>query len=198
MGLPATRRLSYTAYLELEQETGVKHEFVAGEVFAMSGGTADHALIASRLILELGVRLRGTPCRPFTSDWKIWLAHADEAVYPDVSVICGPIDRPPHDPNAATNPVLVAEVLSPTTKDRDLGSKARAYHGLPALQHLLLIHADRAQVELQTRAADGTWTLRSFGPGEALPLRALGIDLPVDELYADTEAVGAAAGDGAG
>lgn len=196
MGPPATRRLSSAAHLKLEQETGVKHELVAGEVSAMSGGTADRALAASRLILELGARLRGSPCRPFTSAGKIWLAHADEAVYPDVSVICGPVDRPSLDPNAATHPVLVAEVLSPTTQDRDLGSTARAHHGLPALQHLLLIHADRAQVELQTRAADGTWTPRGFGPGEALPLRALGIDLPVDELSADTEAVGGAAAGG--
>ena len=187
MALPAVRHLSYEEYLDLERETGIKHEYYAGEVVAMAGGTADHALIASRLIGELYAALRGSPCRPFTSDWKIWLESSGRAVYPDVSVICGAIARPLHDANAATNPTLIAEVLSPHTEDHDQGSKAREYRDLPSLQHLLLIDTRRVRVDLQTRQPDGGWTLRAYGPTDTLPLTALGISIPVAELYADTE-----------
>ena len=187
MGLPALRRTTYDEYLDLERRSGQKHEFADGEVFAMAGGTADHALIAMNLGSALRVALRGSPCRPFTSDWKLWLDAANRATYPDVSVICGPIQRPPHDPDAATNPTLIAEVLAPSTEDHDRGTKSRDYRRLPSLQHLLLVDSARVHVELSTRNPDGTWTLREHGPGATIHLPALGLSLTVDALYEDTE-----------
>lgn len=187
MAEPAVRRLSYEEYLELERQTGIKHEFLNGEVVAMAGGSADHALIAINLGSALRVALRGTPCRPFTSDWKLWIDSSNRAAYPDVSVICGPIVRPVHDTDAATNPVLVAEVLSKSNEDQDRGSKARDYRTLPSVQVLLLVDSRRVHVEVQTRNADGSWTLREHGPGGRIELAALDLVLPVDELYADTE-----------
>lgn len=184
---PATRRIGYAEYLALERETGLKHEFLDGEVLAMAGGSADHSLIAMNLGSALRVALRGTPCRPFTSDWKLWLDSARRAAYPDISVFCGPIERPEHDPDAATNPVLVAEVLSPSTEDHDRGTKARDYRGTPSVQVLLLVDSLRVRVEVSTRNPDGSWLLREHGPGGQIDLQALGIVLDVDTLYEDTE-----------
>lgn len=189
MGEPATRHLDYDEYLALERETGLKHEFCEGEVLAMAGGSADHALIALNLGTLVRAALRGGPCRPFGSDWKIWLADAQRAAYPDLSIVCGPIERPPHDPDAATNPVLVAEVISPGTEAHDRGPKARDYRRHGSIQTVLLLDSLRVRVEVQNRNADGSWTLREHGPGERFELPALGIVVEVDALYEDAELV---------
>ncbi len=187
MGEPAFRHLDYEEYLALERETGLKHEYCDGEVLAMAGGSADHALIALNLGTLLRVALRGGPCRPFGSDWKLWLEDSQRAAYPDLSVVCGPIERPPHDPDAATNPVLVAEVLSPSTEAHDRGPKAGDYRRHGSVQTLLLLDSQRVHVEVQTRNADGSWTLRDHGPGGRIELPALGIVVEVDALYEDAE-----------
>lgn len=187
MGLAAEVRIPYEDYLQIERETGIKHEYLEGRIAAMAGGSADHALIALNLGSLLRVALRGGPCRPFPSDWKIWMGEAQRAAYPDLSVICGPIVRPAHDPNSATNPTLVAEVLSPGTEDLDRGSKARDYRSLPTLQVLLFIDSRRVRVESLTRNPDDTWTLRDHGPGGKIELPSLDTSLEVDALYEDVE-----------
>ena len=135
----AVQRLTYADYLALEAESGLRHEFWSGEVWAMTGGSMDHSLLKTAAVMLLGPALRaaGRPCRLLDSDAKLWLGASDMAVYPDLSVVCGPILRPPHDPNAAVNPVLVMEVLSPSTAHRDLGLKRAAYMRVPGLQHTL-------------------------------------------------------------
>lgn len=187
MGLPAQQRVSYADYLALEQQTGHKHEFLDGEVLAMAGGSADHSLIAANLTISLGLQLRGTPCRPFTSDWKIWMEKANRAAYPDLSVICDGIVRPHHDKNAATNPTLVVEVLSPSTEDHDRGTKARDYLDLPSLQALVFVDSTRVRVEVHTRNPDHSWTRRVLGPGATLTLPVPAVAVPVNELYAEVE-----------
>jgi Uma2 family endonuclease len=186
----AAARLSYADYLQLEAESGGKHEFWSGEVWAMGGGSPDHARIALAVAGELHAALKRGPCRSFSSDLKLWLSAADMAVYPDLSVICGPVERPPHDPHAATNPRLVVEVLSPSTRAFDLSAKRLAYQRVDGLAHILFIESERVGVELWTRAEGRAWRVQAFGAGErvALPgLGAEGIELEVDALYLGTE-----------
>jgi Uma2 family endonuclease len=194
----AAARLSYADYLQLEAESGLRHVFWSGEVWAMSGGSADHARIAMAVAGELHAALKRGPCRSFSSDLKLWLGAADMAVYPDLSVICGPVLRPPHDPQAATNPRLVVEVLSPSTRSFDLSAKRMAYQRTEGLEHILFIESERVGVELWTRGAGRAWQVQAFGPGErvALPgLGAEGLELEVDALYLGTELLeGVAAG----
>lgn len=190
MAQPAEKRLTYAEYLELEAETGVKHEFLDGEVLAMSGGSADHALIALSFGSELRFGLRGSGCRPFSSDWKVWIPEALRAAYPDVSVFCGDIVRSEEDENAGLNPVLLAEVLSPSTQDHDRGAKARDYLKIPTLRALALIESQRVEIEVWIRNDDDSWTVRTHRAGGAFTLPVGdGVTLSVDRLYEDTELV---------
>ena len=191
-------RLSYADYLQLEAETGLRHIFWSGEVWAMGGGSLDHALIATTVASLLRSALAPSKCRVLNSDWKLWLSAADLSVYPDLSVICGPVQRPPHDPHAATNPRLVVEVLSPSTRAFDLSAKRTAYQRTEGLAHILFIDSERVGLELWTRGEGRAWQVQAFGPGERVArpgLGAEGLELEVDALYVGAELLeGRAAG----
>jgi len=100
-------------------------------------------------------------------------------------VICGSPAGSPQDRNAATNPTLLAEVLSPSTEGWDRGGKFAHYRHIPTLRYYLLVNVDLVRVELYTREAEGRWVLTDHGPGTQVPLPELGISIDVDELYAD-------------
>lgn len=188
MAEPAQRRVRYDEYLAADAESEGRIELEDGTLFAMGGGTPDHALLAANWIGELHAALRGRPCRPYSSDLRIRVAAADAAFYPDVSVICGPVQPAADDPHAAINPTVVVEVLSPSTQARDRGSKWAAYRHLPSLRHYVLVHAALESVEVFDRNDDGTWTLRILGPGDTVPLGALDAQLPMSALYAGWQA----------
>ena len=98
-------------------------------------------------------------------------------------MICGSPAGSPQDRNAATNPTLLAEVLSPSTEGWDRGGKFAHYRRIPTLQHYLLVSVDQVRVELFTRTADGRWLLSEHGPGTTVPLSAIDLEIPVDALY---------------
>ena len=187
MGLPALALLSYEDYLRLEQETDVKHEFLDGEVLAMSGGTPSHADLITNTLVQLSIALAGRPCRPSNSDQKLRVLSSGFAFYPDVSVICGPRIPHPEDKNTFTNPTVLVEVLSPSTEARDRGQKFALVQAIPSLQEYVLVNTRLARVEVFRRNADPTWTLRVYGPGETVELASIEVNLAVDELYARVE-----------
>jgi len=187
MGTAPVRRTTYSEYLALEAETGRKHEFDSGVVTMMGGGSPDHALLAMTFGRLLGNALAGGPCRPYSSDLKVWNADLDQAVYPDVTVICGPVVPAVHDRLAVVNPSLVAEVLSHSTRGRDALVKAPAYRAMPSVQEVLLIDSEAVFVQHFRRGEDGKWVLTETSDLHAwLELHAGGARLSVAELYAGT------------
>lgn len=172
-------------YLAVEREsTEVRHEYVQGQVFAMTGGSYEHSLIAANLAGELRQQLKSGPCVVLSSDMRIRIETADACAYPDVSVLCG--DPVFHDQrrDVLTNPTLIAEVLSPPTEAYDRGGKFALYRQLPSLRHYLLITQDRIAVNVFTRQADGRWLLDAFAAADAvIALEGLGGRLAVRELY---------------
>lgn len=170
----------------LEAETGVRHEFVDGEVFAMAGGTPEHNQLSMNIAAELYIQLRGRPCRVVGSDQKIHILDdaTDAGLYPDVSVICGPRERSETAATALTNPVVLVEVLSPSSEAYDRGRKFQMYRGLPSLRHYVLASQESRSIEVFDRNDDGTWTLRFAKAGDTVPLSAVGAQLVVDEVYA--------------
>lgn len=194
MASPAQKvQLSFEDVLSLERETELRHEYLNGEAWAMAGGTAAHATIMLNLQSFLRVALRGRPCRVFNSEYRIRVPATGLATYPDASVICGPPQEEPGFPNAASNPVLLAEVLSPSTEAWDRGGKFAHCRRIPTLRYFLLVSQDPPRVELFTRTDEGSWTLTEHGPGEVVPLAELDLSLPVDALFEDVEVVGAGA-----
>ncbi|MCF8015139.1 MAG: Uma2 family endonuclease [Chromatiaceae bacterium] len=172
-------------YLAFEREAlDVKHEYVAGEVFAMSGGSFEHSLIAANLSGELRQQLKSGPCTVLTSDMRIRIEAADVCAYPDVSVLCGEPVFHDERRDVLTNPALIAEVLSPSTEAYDRGSKFAHYRQLPSLRHVLLINQDQVSVDVFTRQPDDRWILDAYTNPEAeIPLDALDCRLLMREIY---------------
>ncbi len=183
-------------YFALEDSSPDRWEFLAdgplnpdglrlGRIRAMSGGTLDHSGIGGNLITALNIALRGAgiqTCRVFSPDLKV---HAGDGrnTYPDVSVVCGcPVyHRARRD--IVTNPILVAEILSPSTQKDDRGKKRESYQAIPTLQHYLIVAADKASVELYTHE-EGGWHYQVYEGREAsVTLPALGVTLALAELY---------------
>ena len=177
-------RLSFDDWLAIERTaTDQRREYVAGEVFAMAGGSEEHNLIALNVGAELRNQLKGRPCRVYASDMKVHIAAADVGAYPDVMVICG--EREFHDGrrDVVTNPTLIVEVLSDSTEAYDRGDRFRYYRSLPSLQAYLLLSQDRMQAELFLRRPDGTWSLSTYQESsESIPLPVIEAELSLAEV----------------
>ncbi len=176
------RRYTYREYLELEASGDVRYEFFDGAVYAMSGGSPDHSRLAANVISALSTQLGGKPCQAFTSDLRIRVLETGLATHPDVSVICGGLERDPEDRNTATNPVVIVEVLSPTTQRYDREEMAAHYRRIPSLECYVLISQEEQRVEVFSRNRDGSWTLREARSG-AVELAAIGCRLAVADVY---------------
>ena len=178
-------RMTYAEYLTAEAVSEVRHEFLNGEVWAMAGGTPEHAALAAALIGELAAALRGKPCRVYTSDLRVRVLATGLSTYPDVSVVCGSVEMAPEDPDAITNPVVVAEVLSDSTEAYDRGAKAAHYRRLASLQEYVLVSQAEPLIEVYRRTQAGRWELLEGRPGDLVELRSLGINLDVAAVYAN-------------
>lgn len=177
--------LTHAEYVALEEAATVKHELVDGVMVAMSGGSPQHAALASSFARLLGNALEGRPCRVFSSDLRVHVVATGLVAYPDLSVVCGPLQVDDDDPHAIVNPVLLVEVLSPSTEAWDRGTKAAHYRRIEPLSEYVLVSQDHRRVEVVRRTAVGTWELREFGPGQVVVLASVGAELELDALYHD-------------
>jgi Uma2 family endonuclease len=180
-------RFTFEEYLRLEEDSRTKHEFVAGNVFAMSGGTPEHAAITANVARLLGNALEGKPCRVFSPDLRVRVAATGLGTYPDVTVICSQIELDPADPkqHTALNPKVIVEVLSPSTEDYDRGEKLGNYKQITSLREVILIAHDRPEAEVVRREPDGSWSRHIARSSGAVRLESIGCELPVDEIYRD-------------
>jgi Uma2 family endonuclease len=186
MGTPAgIHRYTFADYLDLEQASNVKHEFLGGEIYAMAGGTPAHAALSVAVASALLNQLRGGPCHVYSSDLRVRVLATGLATYPDVTVVCG---DPRPDPDSAvttTNPRVVVEVLSNSTIDYDRGEKLAHYQRIPALQAVVLIWQSERRIELHHRAAEGGWTYGDAHTGGKVTIEAIAATLDVDAIYTD-------------
>ena len=174
-------------YLTVERESrDEKYEYIAGEVFAMTGASFNHNLITSNLIKILGNRLESGPCVVLANDMRLRIEAADACLYPDVMIVCDKPDFHDQRRDVLTNPSLVFEVISPSTEGYDRGGKFALYRSLPSLRHYVLIAQDRLGVDVFTRQADGHWLLEYYDdrPDAEVALAAIHCTLPLREIYA--------------
>ncbi len=172
-------------YLAFERGSSEKHEYVDGEVFAISGGTGDHAAVAANLIRELGNAVFGRGCRVLTSDMRIKIPGAARYVYPDASVVCAEPEYTDETRDTLTNPQVVVEVLSDSSEAYDRGEKFEAYQTIASLSCYVIASQTKARLEVFTRQEDGGWLLRSYGPGEHAALASIDCRLDVNRVYTD-------------
>lgn len=195
MSTAQKRRLTAAEYLAIESTAEIRHEFLDGEMFAMSGGSLWHNLIKDNFARAVANRLSGGACRLVTSDQRLKVDATGLYTYPDVLVFCGPPVMEDGVHHTLTNAIVVAEVLSDSTEKYDRGIKFGHYRRLDSLQEYLLIAQDRFSVEVFQRQGDrsGTagsdaWLLSAAADQETeVRLTSLGITVPLAEIYAGVE-----------
>ena len=174
-------KMSAADYFAFDAASELRHEFIAGDVYAMGGGTSEHAVVASNIILAAGMRLRGAPCRVIGADLRVQAIGDESYFYPDASIVCGGLEYAAGQKDTVTNPVVVFEVLSPSTADFDRGTKFHHYRQIASLRAYVLVDPVEQAVELRTRKADGAGELRDVEG--SLALECVGIELPLAELF---------------
>ena len=178
--------LTEADYLAGEPYSAIRHEYVDGYIYAMTGASKGHNTIVLNIATRLHAHLRGSPCRAYVADMRVRVETARAYYYPDVVVTCaGPdtaADAPSH---YLTAPVLIAEILSETTETLDRREKMRAYAQLDSLREYLLVDSRSARAELYRTRPDGGWEQWIAAPGETLRLDSVGLDLAVADLYED-------------
>lgn len=180
-------RLTAQEYLEIERAAPTKSEFFDGEMFAMAGGSPRHSRIGTNVTAEFGNKLRGKKCVPYNADLRILIERTGLFTYPDLSVICGPLQFGAGD-DTVTNPTLLVEVLSPSTEAYDRGQKFLHYRQIPSLQEYLLVSQSEPLLELFTRQSGGEWVLRqASGLAARLEIPTLEIAIELAEIYAGVE-----------
>jgi Uma2 family endonuclease len=174
---------TFADYLTLERDSETKYEFDAGEILAMLGGTARHSALAARVIVALG-KTRAPGRTVFQSDMRLRIVATGRATYPDVSMVCGPIEYDPEDAahTTITNPVLIVEVLSVTTEKGDRGNKWMHYQRIPSLQEYVLV-SQYERIEIFRRTSSSTWEYLEVSEGSVTLASGPTLDFPV--LYTD-------------
>ena len=181
MTTSAVKRYSVEEYLELERAADSKSEFYDGEVFATSGASITHVRICLNLYAELRDRLRRGPCGAFTSDMKV-NSPTGLYTYPDVSVVCGDIRFEGDREDILLNPIVIFEVLSPSTEAYDRGKKFEHYQSIASVQEYVLVAQDARKLDHYVRRPDGRWLLQPISEGE-LVLQSLNCVIPLEEIY---------------
>jgi Uma2 family endonuclease len=177
-------RYTYQDYVWLEEESSTRHEFLVGEIVAMAGGTPEHAAMAAEIIGQLRERLRGSPCRVFTSDLGVRVMETGLATYPDASVVCGPTVRDPDKKTNVINPRVLVEVTSDGTEDYDRGEKLEHYKRIPTLQAVAIVSHREPLIEVWSRAPDAdVWERAESRSGGTARVAALNCDLDVNAVW---------------
>lgn len=179
-----TPGLSSEEYLVRERAAEYRSEYLAGEVRAMTGASRKHNRIAMNLGALLHGQLRGGPCEPFMSDMRVKVERTGAYFYPDVVVACSGSRLEDEHQDTLLNPVLIVEVLSPSTADYDHGVKWEMYRRLPSLQDYLLVSQGEPRVERYARQAEGLWLFsEASGLDEVLQLDSIGCTLALRDVY---------------
>ena len=176
--------LTEDEYLRLERQADTKSEFHDGQMFAMAGGTPNHSFLASMMGILLH-RFTPSGCRVFNADLRIHIAAAKTYTYADCGIVCGELQLSSHQRDNLLNPVVIVEVLSPSTENYDRGKKFELYRTIPSFHEYLLIHQDRRHVEHYSKQDDGSWVLREYSGAESsVAIARWDAHISLGELYA--------------
>lgn len=176
-------RLTVEEYLEQELAAEFRSEYYKGEVFAMSGGSRHHARIILNIAAELRQALRGKPCNVYITDVRLGVTKADLYTYPDIMVTCGAEEMLDQKSETLLNPVLIIEVLSPSTQGYDRGAKFEHYRTLKSVREYLTVAQDRIHVEQHVRQPDNRWLLTEHAQPEATVNLSIMVDLKMSDIY---------------
>jgi Uma2 family endonuclease len=171
-------------YLTLERASSTRHEFYHGRVYAMTGASEAHNLIVGNTLAALHAQLRRTPCRIYPSDMRVKVAATGLYTYPDLSIVCGPPQFTDDAQDTLLNPLVIIEVLSPSTERYDRGMKFQHYRTIEALLDYVLIAQDQQRIEHFARQTGGQWLLEEITkPDGVCTLSAVAATIILDDVY---------------
>jgi Uma2 family endonuclease len=181
MGLAKLKHhIGITEYIESEELSETRHEYIYGEVYAMAGASDKHSLITGNIFGNLWTHLRNAICQPFSENMKL-RANEQTFYYPDVMVAC---DETPESPYYRQEPILLVEVLSPSTERIDRNEKLNAYRNIPTLREYLIVWQDEIRAELHRKQTDNSWTAEIYDELEAeIRLDSIDFNLTLAEIY---------------
>lgn len=175
-------RMTVEEYLAWDLAHEGRHEFVNGEVWAMAGAHTVHNLVTANVIVALGTRLRGSPCRAYPSDMRVLIDETGLYCYPDITVVCGRPETVATNPPTLLNPKVIVEVLSESTASFDKNTKFAHYRRRVSIETVIFVSWPERRIEAYRRSAEG-WLLTEARDDETLAIVSLGIDLPLPEVY---------------
>ena len=178
MNLAVRKPMSLAEFLEWEERQELRYEFDGVEPVAMTGGSLRHAAIQRNLAIAVGSRLSGKPCQFFGSDLKIQVGE-NSSRYPDGIVLCSDMDP---SLKIVRNPVVIFEVLSPSTAAKDRIVKAREYQATPSVKRYVMLEQDRIGATVHVRAQDG-WSVLVLKDDDILAMPEIGLEIPLAEFY---------------
>jgi Uma2 family endonuclease len=176
-------KLSPEEYLEWEEKSEIRHEYIDGEVYAMAGSSDDHAAIVRNVIMTVGPHFRGSGCSLYPQDIKAQVKGRSRLYYPDLMVTCD--DRDKLDRYVKRHYKVIIEVLSDSTEGFDRGEKFADYRRSESLEEYVLVAQNRMSVEVYRRKAAGRWELQAYDRGSRVELVSVGVEFAIEDLYED-------------
>ncbi len=176
-------RFTPEEYFVWEEQQLERHEYIDGEVYAMSGGTINHGDIALNFGALLKSHMRGRGCKTLNSDCRVSIVGSTKYVYPDLSVTCDERDK--STAQYITYPCLIVEVLSPGTEAYDRGNKFKMYRRNPSLQEYVLVSADTIEIELFRKIDTSDWRIINYQAGDTVELKSINLICQIEHVYED-------------
>lgn len=184
MGAVEIKYYSEQEYLDAERLALDKHEYYKGEVFAMSGASIKHNIIAMNCSIDLGTKLKGKNCKPFGSDLRVHIPEKTLYTYPDISIICGEIETTDDKFDTITNPSVIIEILSESTKNYDKGNKFTLYREIASLKEYILIDSENIMVEKFIKNTDNSWQLTEYKSiKDSFKIETVALKMDLETIY---------------
>jgi Uma2 family endonuclease len=177
----AEQLMSVPEFLAWERDQPERYEYSGGVITMMTGASLAHVTITMNIAFTLRQSLRATGCRPFTNDAKVLAGNAVR--YPDITVTCSPVTGKD---DIVPDPVVVIEVVSPSTERDDRGPKKFDYFATPSIRQYAIVEQDARRVDLYTRS-ETEWTNEVIERDAVLNLSSIGVEISLDTIYEDTE-----------
>ena len=179
------KKLTPQEYLAIERAAEFKSEFFDGEMFAMARTSKEHSRIMVNLTIQFGNSLKGRFCEPFSSDLRVKVSANGLYTYPDLTIVCGPVDVEDEQADVLLNPTLIIEVLSPGTERYDRGKKFDLYREVDSLKEYVLISQDQYRVEQFLRGNGSEWGYRvAFKEDDIVEFPSVGCSISIKDIYA--------------
>jgi Uma2 family endonuclease len=186
MAQPLQKPIHLFDYLAFDSRSQLRHEYVGGRIYAMTGGTMRHNRVSGNIFRALSERLDGGPCQVFINDMKLHVQAADSVYYPDVFVYCEASTAA--DEKVAQDATLVVEVLSESSAGIDRREKLVAYQKLPGLRAYWIVSQSEQSVEVHSRDAEGRWQALAYGVGESIAVEWISPEpVALKTIYAGTD-----------